>query len=147
MKVWGFFMLCWIQNCKCQYFFVYCGMNNKYQKYINYIVNDIELPYIKSLEPYGLKQDEMDLVLSKVFNQPVKFVVNRVFDIDNNEIYIEDSNGYWVKYEFNEDGNLTYVKDSKGYWIKSEYNEHGNIIYYEDSNGNIHSYIDKQYIE
>jgi hypothetical protein len=44
-------------------------MNYKYKKYIEYIVNDIDPPYLKSLEPYGLKQDEMELVLSKIFNQ------------------------------------------------------------------------------
>jgi hypothetical protein len=117
-------------------------MNNKYQRYIDYIVNDIDPPYIKSLEPYGLKEDEMDLVLSKVFNQPVKFVVNRVFDIDNNEIYYERRDGYWVKYEYNEDGNLTYVKDIKGYWSKREYDDNGNEIYYEDSSGRV---IDGRY--
>lgn len=110
-------------------------MNNKYKKYIEYIVKDIEPPYIKSLEQYGLKQDEMDLVLSKVFNQPVKFVVNRVFDKDNNEIYYERSDCYWIKYEYNENGNLTYVKDSEGYWSKREYDDNKNEIYYEDSGG------------
>ena len=102
-------------------------MNNKYKKYIEYIVNDIEKPYFKNMrDHYGLKEDEMDLVLSRVFNQPVTIKDNRVYDKDNNEIYYERRDGYW---------------------IKSEYNEHGNRIYYEDSNDNIHRYIDKQYIE
>jgi YD repeat-containing protein len=133
-------------------------MNKKYIKYIDYIVNDIELPYIKSLEPYGLKQDEMDLVLSKVFNQTVIFIVNRVFDIDNNEIYYERSSGYWVKYDYDNDGNQiyredvdgncakyeydeysnkVYLEDSRGFWWKKEYDNQGNKIYYEDSNGYI----------
>ena len=33
-------------------------MKDKYIKYIGYIVNDIELPYLKYLEQYGLKQSE-----------------------------------------------------------------------------------------
>ena len=90
-------------------------MNNKYKKYIEYIVNDIELPYIKSLEPYGLKDEEMDLVLSKVFNQTVIFIVNRVFDIDNNEIYAENRSGYWVKKKYNEQGHQIYYEDADGY--------------------------------
>ena len=126
MKVWGFFMLCWIHNCKCHHFFVYCGMNNKYQKYIEYIVNDIQVPYFKSLEQYGLKQEEMDLVLSKVINQPVKFVVNRVFDKDNNELYYERSDGYWIKTTFDDEGNEINFYDSDGY---------------------CQHYIDKQYVE
>ena len=89
-------------------------MNNKYQKYIEYIVNDIELPYLKSLEPYGLKQEEIDLVLSKIFNQPVKFVVNRVYDKDNNELYYERRDGYWIKNIFDDEGNEINFYDSDG---------------------------------
>ena len=112
-------------------------MNKKYKKYIDYIVNDIQVPYLKSLEPYGLKEDEIDLVLSKVFNQPVYYIepMSGVYNKDRSVIYSETSNGYWVKYEYNEDGNLTYVKDSKGYWSKREYDELGNITYTEDSGG------------
>ena len=101
-------------------------MNNKYKKYIDYIANDIQVPYLKSLEPYGLKQEEIDLVLSKVFNQPVKFVVNRVFNKDNNELYYERSDGYW---------------------IKSIFDEQGNEINFYDSDGYCQYYIDKQKIE
>ena len=90
-------------------------MNNKYIKYINYIVNDIELPYLKSLEPYGLSVKEYNLVLSKLYNQPVKFVVNRVYDKDNNVIYAENRNGYWTKSEYDEEGNVIYYEDADGY--------------------------------
>ena len=101
-------------------------MNKKYQKYINYIVNDIQPPYFKSLEPYGLKQYEYEMVLSKVFNQPVKFVVNRVYDKNNNELYYERRDGYW---------------------IKTIFDEQGNEINFYDSDGYCRHYIDKQYIE
>ena len=117
MKVWGFFMLCQIQNCKCHHFFVYCDMNDKYKKYIDYIVKDIELPYLKSLEPYGLKQDEMDLVLGIVFNQPVHYIepMSGVYDTNGKVIYYEYSNGFWVKWEYdiyyeNSDG---VIKDNR----------------------------------
>ena len=89
-------------------------------------MNDIELPYLKSLEPYGLKQEEIDLVLSKIFNQPVKFVVNRVYDKDNNELYYERRDGYWIKNIFDDEGNEINFYDSDGY---------------------CRHYIDKQYIE
>ena len=101
-------------------------MNNKYKKYIEYIVNDIQVPYFKSLEQYGLKQEEMDLILSKVFNQPVKFVVNRVFDKDNNELYYERSDGYWIKTTFDDEGNEINFYDSDGYcqhYIDKQYGE------------------------
>jgi hypothetical protein len=90
-------------------------MNNKYKKYIDYIVKDIELPYIKSLEPYGLKQDEMDLVLSKVFNSDVRLKPGMtVFNEQGYVIYFENSNGYWCKQEFDDQGNLIYIEDSDG---------------------------------
>ena len=124
-------------------------MNKKYIKYINYIVNDIELPYLKYLEQYGLKQDEMDLVLGIIFNQPVTIDDNYVYDtngrviIDDNYvydtngrvIYFEDSNGYWTKREYDNNGNEIYFEDSTGYWEKYEYDVNGNEIYYEDSTG------------
>ena len=71
-------------------------MNKKYIKYINYIVNDIEKPYLKYLEQYGLKQSEYSFVLSKVFNEPVTIEGNYVYDNQGNIIYNENSNGYIV---------------------------------------------------
>ena len=141
MKVWGFFMLCWIHNCKCHHFFVYCGMNKKYQKYIDYIVNDIELPYLKSLEQYGLKDNEYESVLSKVYNQPVKFVVSgdyqHVYDKKGRRIYYENSDGYWRKWEYDSNGKVIYSENGDGDWYKYEYDTNGNTIYYENSNGEI----------
>jgi hypothetical protein len=88
-------------------------MNKKYIKYIDYIVSDIELPYIKSIEQYGLKQYEMGLVLSKVFNQPVTIKDNYVYDTNDKIIYYEDS-GVWIKYEYDINGNLIYRETSNG---------------------------------
>ena len=69
-------------------------MNKKYQRYIEYIVNDIELPYfINMKEMYGLSEKEYPLVLSKLYNQPVTIKSNRVYGTNGNEIYWEDSNG------------------------------------------------------
>ena len=112
-------------------------MNVKYKKYIDYIVNDIELPYLKYLNMYGLKQDEMDLVLGIIFNQPVTIDDNYVYDTNGNQIYYEDSNGYWFKYEYDTNGNIIYYENSNGYWEKREYNSNGNKIYHENSNGEI----------
>ena len=56
-------------------------------------------------------------------------------DKKSNEIYWEDSTGYWRKSEFDSKGNRIYYENSYGYWIKSEYDSKGNKIYYEDSIG------------
>ena len=72
-------------------------MNNKYEKYINYIVNDIEAPYfINMKDNYGLRPNEYEMVLSKVFNQSVTIKFNNVHNANGNEIYHEDSNGYII---------------------------------------------------
>ena len=112
-------------------------MNVKYKKYIDYIVKDIELPYLKYLEQYGLKDDDYKLVLSKIYNQTVTIKDNHVYDTNGNKIYSEDSNGSWIKSEYDNQGNKIYFEDSDGYWIKREYNTNGNVIYFETSNGTI----------
>ncbi len=110
-------------------------MKDKYKKYIEYIVNDIELPYLKSLDQYGLKDNEKEMILSKVFNQSVTIKGNWVYNTNGNEIYIETSDGNWIKYEYDANGNLIYREDADGFWIKYEYDASGNEIYREMSNG------------
>ena len=113
-------------------------MNVKYKKYIDYIAKDIELPYFKNMkDAYGLKQEEMVMVLSKVYNQPVIVRNNYVYNTDGNEIYYENNSGFWIKYEYDANGNKIYHEDSTGVWIKYEYDSNGNEIYYEDSTGYI----------
>ena len=62
-------------------------------------------------------------------------------DKNGNEIYLEDSNESWGKWEYDFGGNLTYYENSHGYWEKQEYDSQGNEVYYEDSSGEI---IDKR---
>ena len=111
-------------------------MNKKYEKYIDYIVNDIEAPYfINMKDNYGLKDDECVLVLSKIFNQPVRIKGISVYNTNGNIIYHEDSNGYWYKNEYDNQGNHIYSEDSNGYWHKYEYDTNGKVIYSETSDG------------
>jgi len=60
------------------------------------------------------------------------FIIN---DSNGNKIYYEDSDGYWVKREFDKNGKRTYYENSTRYWAKSEFDENGNETYYEDSYG------------
>ena len=110
-------------------------MNVKYKKYIDYIVKDIELPYLKSLDQYGLKDNEKELVLSKLYDQQVTIKGNSVYNTNGNQIYYENSNGNWEKYEYNTNGNIIYYENSTGYWVKYEYDSNGIIIYHENSYG------------
>ena len=111
-------------------------MNKKYERYINYIVSDIQSPYfINMRDNYGLKDNEYELVLSKVFNQPVTIKGNDVYNTNGNQIYSESSDGYWIKREYNTNGKEIYYETSNGVWIKREYNTNGKEIYYETSSG------------
>ena len=122
-------------------------MNKKYERYINYIVNDIKPPYFKNMgENYGLSEKEYELVLGKIFNQPVSVQLsfenplaesNKVFNKNDRPIYYEDSDGDWEKREYDQYGNKIYYENSDGYWHKKEYDTNGKLIYYEDSNGYI----------
>jgi len=109
-------------------------MNKKYERYIEYIVNDIEPPYFKNMEDhYGLKEEEYELVLSKLFNQPVTIKGDHVYDTNGNVIYFENSDGFWYKQEYDTNGNEIYSENSNGYWSKYEYDTNGKLIYHEDS--------------
>jgi hypothetical protein len=65
----------------------------------------------------------------------------REFDKNNNEIYWEDSYSFWVKREFDKNNNKIYYENPDGFWEKREFDKNNNEIYYEDSNGYI---IDKR---
>ena len=111
-------------------------MKDKYKEWINYIASDIELPYLKSLEPYGLNKEDMNLVLSKVYNESITIKDNHlVYDTNGNEIYHEYSDGNWYKQEYDSNNNIIYSEYSDGYWYRREYDTNGNIIYWENSDG------------
>jgi len=57
--------------------------------------------------------------------------------VNGKQVYHENSNGYWNKWEYNSNGNEVYYEDSYGYWQKREYNSNGKKIYCEDSSGYI----------
>ena len=67
-----------------------------------------------------------------------------VCDEKGNEIYWEDSIGYWGKWEYDEKGNEIYFETTNDYWAKTEYDEKGNEIYYENSKGKIISKREKE---
>ena len=111
-------------------------MNKKYQKYIEYIVNELEPPYfINMRDSYGLSPDEYEMILPKIFKQPFTIKGDMVYNQLGDMIYYENSSGIWERREYNKQGKLTYYKNNTGYWDKYEYDERGKPIYSEDSNG------------
>ena len=51
------------------------------------------------------------------------------------EIYWEDVNGFWEKWEYGANGKSTRYETSTGCWVKKEYTADGNLARREDSNG------------
>jgi len=62
-------------------------------------------------------------------------------DKNGNEIYFEDSKGYWEKREYDFYGNKIYYENSDGYSARREYDSDDKLIYYENSDDEI---IDKR---
>ena len=109
------------------------------QRYINGILNIITPPYFNFLRVNEVPKDMWEEILSKVFNTKVTYrnIEGEIFtyDSNNNEIYQENSSGYWEKREFDSNNNNIYREESNGYWMKREYDSNNNQIYYEDSDG------------
>jgi hypothetical protein len=56
-------------------------------------------------------------------------------DKNGKPIYLEYSNGYWFKHEYDDGGNNIRYETSNGFWIKREYDDEGKEIRYENSTG------------
>ena len=56
-------------------------------------------------------------------------------DKNGRTIYLENSDGVWVKYEWDSQGKLIYLENSHGDWAKYERDSQGNELYYESSYG------------
>lgn len=73
--------------------------------------------------------------LAEFFKHDFKKDGLRLYDSNGNQVYHEDSSGFWSKREFDSNSNVTYYENSDGYWSKREYDSRGNETYCEDSYG------------
>ena len=100
------------------------------EKFIRYVASKLKPPYFKNINDLGVEKNEIEPILSLIFNQPVRIKQKTIYDELDNEIYDEDSDGSWEKKEYDERGNLisTYYKYSDGSWEKYEYDKMDNLI-------------------
>ena len=75
----------------------------------------------------------MNMTIAQQLN--IKDFPFEIKDKNDKQIYFEDSNGYWRKFEYDQNGKIIYYGNSTGFWYKYEYDQNGNRIYYENSNG------------
>ena len=59
-------------------------------------------------------------------------------DSNGKEIYREESDGHWVRREYDSSNRENYLETSKGDWFKREYDSVGKEIYYESSFGTLY---------
>ena len=84
--------------------------------------------------PFTIKDDKGNEIY---YENSTGFWCKKEYDDKGNLIYFENSNGYWCKTEYDDNGNEIYFENSKGNWTKTEYDDKGNLIYFEDSDGYI----------
>ncbi len=101
-----------------------------------------DFPLFKNLKDYGfnLTEEEMNYVLSGIFGESVRKKgrrYNSIYNQNGKIIYMEDSDGYWEKFEYDNNGNVIYYENFYGVWRKREYDDNGNQIYKENSRGDI----------
>jgi hypothetical protein len=115
-------------------------MNEKYRRYIDFIADNIDKPYSRSMDAYGLTDAEKKLVLSKIYDDVISI---RITNGNNLSLEILDSfgsqenhTGWWCKNEFNEDGKAIYSENSDGFWVKREF-DGSRMVYCEYSTGDI----------
>jgi hypothetical protein len=53
-------------------------------------------------------------------------------DAKGNRTYVEGSEGYWCRWEYDANGNKTYFEDWEDYWCRWECDANGNKTYFED---------------
>lgn len=88
--------------------------------------------------PFVIKNEQGNEIY---FENSTGYWAKREHDNQGNQIYFEDSTGYWTKREYDNQGNPIYFENSDGLWAKREYDAKGNEIYFENSDGTI---IDKR---
>jgi len=108
-------------------------------RYYDKIINILDKPYFKNLDSMGITVEEYEEIFSRMFGEEVLYddvMDSKYLTIGENDIiYREDSNGFWVNYEYGV--NEYFFENSFGYWFKKMYDTNGNEIYYEDSDGEI----------
>jgi YD repeat-containing protein len=112
--------------------------SDRHYRMLDKISEYVQLPYFESMEGLTIyDKDDQLYIMKKILGNDI-YIRGDVIRIDNgNEIYYEDSVGFWQKREYDDKGNLIYIEDSDGYWEKYEYDDNGNYIYWEDSDGRI----------
>ena len=131
--------------------------SDRHYKMLDKISDHVQLPYFESMVGLTIDdKDDQEYIMKKIYGYNIKIKGRNIYDDKDNQIYWEDFNGFWVKWEYDDKGNniyfedsdgdctktehddkgrIVYVEEIDGSWKKNEYDDNGNIIYEEHSNG------------
>ena len=101
---------------------------------IDKIIDVLEEPYFKSLDNIGIDDKELiQDIFNTLYNNQVNIQYDKYLIIisDGLKEYYEYYDGFWLKREHNQ--NNLYIENSYGYWEKKVYDENGSIVYYQNS--------------
>jgi hypothetical protein len=95
--------------------------SDKHYRMLDKISNYGELPYFKSMEALGIyDKDDQEYIMRNILGNDIS-IKGRSIYYYGDMIYYEESDGDWVKNEYDDKGNRIYFVDSDGYWGKYEY--------------------------
>ena len=123
--------------------------SDRHYRRLDIISDYVQLPYFESMEGLTIyEKDDQEYIMRKLLGNisiELSNIRKYILDENGNEIYFENSNDFWSRFEYDDNGNLIYHEDSNGYWEKRENDDKGNRIYWEDSDGwwEIQKYDDK----
>ena len=101
-------------------------MNDKIERYIEFIVKDIKPPYFKNIvEQYGLSEENALDVIHKLYDEPVKIDHRNIYNSKGKRIYYESSNGTRSREIYNNNNNVITMEQgdgSSGLYVEYHYN-------------------------
>ena len=110
--------------------------SDRHYRRLDIISDHVQLPYFKSMVGLTIyDKDDQLYIMKKIYGYNIKIKGRNIYDDMGIQIYWEDSDGDWKKWDYDDKGNLIYIEESNGDWEKWEYDNRGREIYYEDSDG------------
>ena len=122
--------------------------SDRHYRMLDKISDHVEIPYVQQMkDKYGVTDKESQkYILKQIYGNDINFldknndfgIIHNIRDTVNPNfagklLYIEDSTGWWRKFEYDDKGNQIYFEKSTGYWLKENFDDNGNQIYFENS--------------
>jgi hypothetical protein len=91
--------------------------SDKHYRILDKISEHVQLPYFKSMESLTIDDvDDQVYIMKKIYGNDIyiKEDYDRIYDEYGNQIYNEDSEGRWGKWEYDDNGNMIYFENYDG---------------------------------